>query len=91
MSSLTEKSLTSMKTAFPAAPNPIQGVPKLASLIGLMFLMCRCSQTQKTLASNKINMLFCTASPGLYSFFTTEAYPATKPMAHIDVDDKDIN
>jgi hypothetical protein len=24
-----------------------------------------------------MNMLFCAASPGLYSFFTTEAYPAT--------------
>jgi hypothetical protein len=24
-----------------------------------------------------MNMLFCAASPGLYSFFTTEAYPAS--------------
>jgi hypothetical protein len=77
MSSLTETSLTSMKAAFPAAPDPIQGIIKLASLINLMLHMCCCSQTQKTPASDKINMLFCAASPGLYSFFTTKAYPAS--------------
>jgi hypothetical protein len=66
-----------MKAAFPAAPDLIQGIPKLASLINLMLHMCCCLQTQKTLASDKMNMLFCTASPGLYSFFTTEAYPAS--------------
>ncbi len=77
MSSLTETSLTSMKAAFPAAPDPIQGNPKLASLIDLMLHMCHCSQTQKTPASDKTNMLFCAASPGLYSFFTMEAYPAS--------------
>ena len=77
MSTMTETSLTSMKAAFPAAPEPIQGIPTLASLIDLMLHICRCSQTQKTPASAKMNMLFCAASPGLYSFFTTEAYPAT--------------
>ena len=77
MSTLTETSLRSMKAAFPAAPEPIQGIPTLASLIDLMLHICRCSQTQKTPASAKMNMLFCAASPGLYSFFTTEAYPAT--------------
>jgi hypothetical protein len=77
MSSLTESSLTSMKAAFPAALDPIQGIPKLASLINLMLHMCRCLQTQKTPTSNKMNMLFCAASPGLYSFFTMEAYPAS--------------
>ncbi len=76
MSSLTATSLTSMKAAFPAAPDPIQGIPKLASLINLMLHMCHCSQTQKTPALDKMKMLFCAASPGLYSFFTTEAYPA---------------
>jgi hypothetical protein len=74
MSSLTETSPTSMKAAFPAAPDPIQGIPKLASHINLMLHMCCCLQTQKT---DKMNMLFCAASPGLYSFFTTEAYPAS--------------
>ncbi len=77
MSSLTETFLTSMKTAFPAAPNPIQGIPKLASLINLMLHMYCCLQTQKTPASDEMNMLFCAASPGLYSFFTTEAYPTS--------------
>jgi hypothetical protein len=65
-----------MKAAFPAAPDPIQGIPKLASLIDLMLHMWRCLQTQKMPTSDKMNMLFCAASPGLYSFFTTEAYPA---------------
>ena len=77
MSALTEISLTSMKAAFPAAPDPIQGIPMLASLIDLMLHICRCSQTQKTPASATMNMLFCAASPGLYSFFTTETYPST--------------
>jgi hypothetical protein len=77
MSSLKETSLTSMKAAFPAAPDPIQGIPKLASLIDLTLHMCRCSQAQKTSASDTMSMLFCAASPGLYSFFTTEAYPAS--------------
>jgi hypothetical protein len=74
MSSLTEISLASMKAAVPAAPDPIQGIPKLTSLIDLMLHMCCCLQTQ---ASDKMNMLFCAASPGLCSFFTTEAYPAS--------------
>ena len=76
MSALSEASLTSMKAAFPAAMDPIQGIPTLASLINLMLHICRCSQTQKTPASATMNMLFCAASPGLYSFFT-EAYPST--------------
>ena len=67
---------TSMKVAFPAAPDPIQGIPTLASLIDLMLHICRCSQTQKIPASTKMNMLFCAASPGLYSFFMNETYPS---------------
>jgi len=77
MSALSEASLTSMKAAFPAAPDSIQGIPTLASLIDLMLHICRCSQTQKTSASATMNMVFCAASPGLYSFFTTEANPTT--------------
>ena len=49
----------------------------LESLIDLMLHICQCSQTQKTPASATMNMLFCAALPGLYSFFTTEAYPST--------------
>jgi hypothetical protein len=77
MSALSETSLTSMKAAFPAAPDPIQGIPMLASLIDLMLHICHCSQTQKTPASatTTMNMLFCAASPGLYSFFMSDAYP----------------
>ena len=75
MSTTNETSLTSMKAAFPAVPDPIQGIPTLASLNNLMLYICRYSHTQKTLASATMNMLFCAASPDLYSFFTTELYP----------------
>ncbi len=75
MSGLTETSLTSMKLAFPLAPDPIQGIPMLGPLIDLMLHICRCSQTHKTPASATMNMLFCAASPGLYSFFTNKPYP----------------
>jgi hypothetical protein len=64
-----------MKLAFPPAPDPIQRIPTLASLINLMLHICRCLQTHKTPASATMNMLFCAASPGLYSFFTNETYP----------------
>jgi hypothetical protein len=74
MSALIETSLTSMKTAFPTAPNPVQGILMLQSLIELMLHMCRCAQTHKTPASKDMNMLFCAAAPDLYAFFTKEAY-----------------
>jgi hypothetical protein len=77
MFTLTETSLTSMKAAFPTALEPIQGIPTLGSLIDLMLHMCRCAQAHKTPASTRMNMLFCAASPGLYSFFNMEAYPAS--------------
>jgi hypothetical protein len=86
MSTLMETSLTSMKAAFPAAPDPIQGTPTLPSLIDLMLHIYRCSQTQKTPASTRMNMLFCAASPGLYSFFTTKAYPASFFPFPVEVD-----
>ncbi len=75
MSALMETSLTSMKTAFPTAPEPVQGIPTLHSLIKLMLHMCRCAQTHKTPASEDMNMLFCAAAPDLYAFFMKEAYP----------------
>ncbi len=40
MSTLTKTSLTSMKAAFPATPDPIQGIPMLASLVDLMLHIC---------------------------------------------------
>jgi hypothetical protein len=75
MSALTETFLMSMKTAFPTAPKPVQGIPTLQSLIELMLHRCWCAQTHKTPASNDMNMLFCAAAPDLYAFFTEEAYP----------------
>jgi hypothetical protein len=75
MSALTETSLTSMKTAFPTAPEPVQGIPTLQSLIELMLHMCQCTQTHKTTMSKDMNMLFCATAPDLYAFFTKEAYP----------------
>jgi hypothetical protein len=75
MSALKETSLTSMKIAFPTAPEPVQGILTLQSLIELMLHMCQCTQTHKTNASKDMNMLFCAAAPDLYAFFTKEAYP----------------
>jgi hypothetical protein len=75
MSALRETSLTSMKTAFPTAPEPVQGIPTLQSLIELMLHMCWCTQTHKMPASKDMNMLFCATAPDLYAFFTKEAYP----------------
>ena len=57
MAASTEISLTSMRSAFPAALDPIQGIPTLMSLIDPMLHICRCLQTQKTLATAKMNML----------------------------------
>jgi hypothetical protein len=77
MSVLIETSLISMKAAFLAAPEPIHGIPTLASLIDLMFHMCHCSQSQKTPASATMNMLFLAASsPDLYLYFTNKAHPS---------------
>jgi hypothetical protein len=81
-----ETSFTSMKAAFPAALDPIQGIPTLASLINLMLHICQCLQTQKTPASARMNMFFCAVSPGLYSFFTSKAYPASFFPFPIEVD-----
>jgi hypothetical protein len=64
-----------MKAAFPAALDPIQGIPMLTSFINLMLHICRCLQTKKTPASATMNMLFCAVSHDLYSFFTNETYP----------------
>ncbi len=51
-----------------------------------MLHICGCLQTQKTPASAKMNMLFCAASPGLYSFFITKAYPASFFPFPVEVD-----
>ncbi len=75
ISALTETSLTSMNAAFPTAPEPIHGIPTLASLIDLILYTCHCSQTQKAPALATMNMLFLAASPDLHSYFTNNAYP----------------
>jgi hypothetical protein len=83
-----ETSLTSMKAAFPTAPEPIHGIPMLALLINLMLChMCHCSQTQKTPTSATMIMLFFAASPDLYSYFTNEAYPSSYFPFPKEVDD----
>jgi hypothetical protein len=87
MSARMETSLTSMKAAFPTAPEPIHGIPMLASLIDLMLYMYHCSQTQKTPASATINMLFLAASPDLYLYFTNEAHPSSYFLFSKEVED----
>ena len=87
MSALTKTSLTSMKAAFPTAPEPIHGIPMLPLLINLMLHMCCCSQTQKTPASATMNMLFLAASPDLYLYFTNETYPSSYFPYPKEIDD----
>ncbi len=77
MSTTTETSLADMKTGFPQAPEPIQGIPTLQSLIELLFHLCCCVQTQRSPASATMKLHFCTAPPDVYAFLTAEAYPAT--------------
>jgi hypothetical protein len=73
---MTKTSLADMKTGFPQAPEPIQGIPTLQSLIKYLFHCC-CAQTQRSPASATMNLLFCAAPPNVYAFLTAEAYPAT--------------
>ena len=70
-----ETSLADMKAGFPIAPEPIQGIPTLESLIGLLFHMCRCAQTHRSPASDTMNLLFCACPRPIYGFFTADAYP----------------
>ena len=77
MSGLTETSLSSMKLAFPSAPDPIQRIPTFALLIDMMLHICRFLQTHKTPALTTMNMLFRATSPGLYLFFTNKNYQSS--------------
>jgi hypothetical protein len=73
---MTETSLADMKTKFPQALEPIQGIPTLQSLIEFLFHLCCCVQMQRSPASATMNLLCCVAPPDVYAFLTTEAYPA---------------
>jgi hypothetical protein len=74
---MMETSLADMKTGLTQAPEPIQGIPTLQSLIELLFHLCRCAQMQRSAASATMNLLFCAAPPDMYAFLTAKAYPAT--------------
>jgi hypothetical protein len=73
---MTEASLVDMKTGFPQAPEPIQGIPTLQSLIELLFHLCCCMQAQRSPVPATMNLLFCTAPPYVYAFLTAESSPA---------------
>jgi hypothetical protein len=73
---MKETSFTDMKTGFPQAPEPIQGIPTLQSLIKLLFHLCCCTQMQRSPMSATMNLLFYRAPPDVYAFLTAEAYPA---------------
>ncbi len=75
MSTTMETSLAGMKTGFSFASEPIQGIPKLESLIELLFHMCRCAQTHRYPASDAMNLLLCACPRPIYDFFTADAYP----------------
>jgi hypothetical protein len=76
MSTTTKTSLADMKMGFPQAPEAIQGIPTLQSLIKHLFHLCCCMHMQRSLASATMNLLFCAAPPDAYAFLTAEAYPA---------------
>jgi hypothetical protein len=73
---MMETSLADMKTGFPQAPEPIQGIPNLQSMIKLLFHLCPCVQTQRSQAFATVNLLFCAAPSEVYAFLTAEVYPA---------------
>jgi hypothetical protein len=72
---MTENSLADMKAGFPPAPEPIQGIPNLQSLIDLLFHLCHYASTQRSPASATMNLLFCAAPRNVYAFLSSEAYP----------------
>jgi hypothetical protein len=83
MSTMLETTLLDMKAGFPPLPKPIKVIPTLQSLIELLFHLCRCAQTQRSLASVTMNLLFCAAPCNVYAFLTTKAYPdAFAPFSH---------
>jgi hypothetical protein len=75
MSTTSETSLADMKAGFPSAPEPIQGIPNLQSLIKLLFHLCCRAQTHRSPASKAMNLFFCTCPENIYSFFTADLYP----------------
>jgi hypothetical protein len=75
MSTMTETSLADMKAGFPPAPEPIQGIHNLQSLIELLFHLCCCTQTHHSPASASMNLLLCAAPWDVYAFLTSEASP----------------
>jgi hypothetical protein len=75
MSTTPETSLADMKVRFPSAPEPIQGIPNLQSLIKLLFHLCCCAQMHCSPVSEAMNRLFCTCPRKVYGFFTSDPYP----------------
>jgi hypothetical protein len=75
MSTAMETSLADMKAGFPFAPESIQGIPTLESLIELLFHMCQCAQTHCSPVSDTMNLLFCACPHPIYRFFMADAYP----------------
>jgi hypothetical protein len=70
-----ETSLADMKAGFPSAPEPIQGIPNLQSLIKLLFHFCCCAQMHHLPASEAMNLLFCAYPRNVHGFFTADPYP----------------
>ena len=75
MSTAMETSLADMKAGFPFAPESIQGIPTLESLIELLFHMCQCAQTHCSPVSDNMNLLFFACPRFIYGFFAADAYP----------------
>jgi hypothetical protein len=72
---MTETFLADIKAGFPSAPETIQGIPNLQSLIKLLFHLCCCAQTHCSPASEAMNLLFYACPRNVYGFYTADPYP----------------
>ncbi len=71
-----ETSSATMRAGFPTPPEPTLGAPNLFILNDLLQHICKFAQTHKSTISKKMNLLYVTVDPGLYTHYSAgEAYP----------------
>jgi hypothetical protein len=68
-----------MQAVFPTLPKPTLGSPNLFILNNLLQYICKCAQMHKSNISKKMNLLYVTVDPTLYTHFLSgEAYPTNQ-------------
>ncbi len=66
-----------MRVGFPTPPEQTLGAPNLFILNDLPQYICKCTQSHKSTIAKKMNLLYVTVNPGLYTHYSAgEAYPA---------------